>query len=248
MSSFVGFFHTILYVPIYNLLVFLISHLPGGDVGLAVVIVTLVVSIIVMPLSVSALRTQRAMKAVEPELNAIKEQFKNDKEAQAKETFELYRRYKINPFASILTLIIQLPVLICLYWVFRAAKLPAVDPTLLYHFIAQPAVVSTLFLGVFQILGHNLPLALITAVTQYFMAQYTIPSPPKAAAGAKSSMQDEMGRAMALQARFVLPLVIGFIAYASGAIALYFITRNLVSIGQEFFVRRAGIKPTPAKA
>ena len=239
----VAFFHTILYLPIYNLLIFLLDYLPNGDVGLAVIIVTLVVSVIVMPLSISALRTQRAMKSVEPELNEIKIKYKDDKEAQAKETMELYRRYRINPFASILTLIVQLPVLICLYWVFRTAHLPAVDTSLLYSFVHVPATVSTVFIGLFQILGHNIPLTVITAVTQYFMASYTIPSPPKPAANATGSMQEELGRAMSIQARYVLPLVIAFIAYASGAIALYFITRNLVSIGQEFYIRRAGLKP-----
>jgi YidC/Oxa1 family membrane protein insertase len=242
----VAFFHTILYLPIYNLLVFLIDHLPNGDAGLAVVIVTIVVSVVVMPLSVAALRTQRAMKVVEPELNEIKKRFKDDKEAEARETLALYKRYGINPFASILTLIIQLPVLICLYWVFRTAHLPEIDPTLLYSFVADPGAVSTMFLGIFQILGHNLPLAVLVAASQYLMALYTIPTPAKPAAGAKGSMQDELGRAMSLQARYALPLVIGFVAYASGAIALYFVTRNLFSIGQEFFIRRTGIKPAPA--
>jgi YidC/Oxa1 family membrane protein insertase len=243
-----AFFHAILYVPIYNLLVFLIDHLPHGDVGLAVIIVTIIVSIIIMPLSISALRTTRAMKAIEPELNAIKEKYKDDKETQARETMELYRRYKVNPFASILTLIIQLPVLICLYWVFRTAALPAINASLLYSFVHAPAEVSTIFLGFFQILGHNWPLTIITGISQYFMAKYTIPSPPKPVEGAKGSMQDELGRAMSLQARYMLPLLIAFISYASGAIALYFITRNAVSIVQELYIRRAGLKQTPVKA
>jgi YidC/Oxa1 family membrane protein insertase len=238
----VAFFHTILYTPIYNLLIFLVGILPGGDVGLAVVIVTLIVKLIVMPLSISALRTQRAMKAVEPELKAIKERLKDNKEEQAKETFALYKKYNINPFASFATMLVQLPVLICLYWVFRTEHLPAVDVSLLYSFVHVPGVISMLFLGFFAVAGHSIILAGVAAVFQFIQARYAIPAPPKAVPGTKPSMQEELGRTMALQARFILPIIIGFIAYASGAIALYFITSNAAGILQEFYVRRTGLR------
>lgn len=231
----VAFFHTILYTPIYNLLIFLVGVLPGGDVGLAVVIVTLIIRLIIMPLSFSALRTSRLMKSVEPELNQIKEQFKDNKEEQAKEMFSLYKKYGINPFASFLTVLIQLPILICLYWVFRTEKLPQVDASILYSFVHVPDVISTLFLGIFAVTSTSIILAVLAALTQFVQAFYAIPAPPKAKAGA--SMQNDMARALALQARYVLPVIIGVVAYAGGAIALYFITSNLVGIAQEFLVR-----------
>ena len=233
----IDFFHTILYTPIYNLLVFLTGVLPGGDLGLAVVIVTIVVKLVVMPFSLAAIRTQRAMKAIEPELLALKEQHKDDKEAQAKETFALYRKYRINPFASFFTLLIQLPILLCLYWVFRTEHLPAADPALLYSFVHLPAVISTSFLGLFPVAGKSLALALVAGVTQFFQAKFAIPTPPPSTSE-KPSMQEELGRAMAMQARYVLPFVIALVAYASGAIALYFITSNAIAVMQELFVRR----------
>src|SRR5438445_691430 len=124
-------FNTLLYIPIYNLLIFLVDILPGGDIGLAVIIVTIIVKVIIMPLTVSALRTSRAMQAIQAKIKEIQEKYKDDKETQAKETFALYKKYKINPFASILALFIQLPVVITLYWVFRHEAI-GFDPSILY--------------------------------------------------------------------------------------------------------------------
>ena len=232
----IAFFHTFLYEPIYNLLVFFTGIMPGGDVGLAVVAVTIIVRVIIMPFSLSAIRTQRAMKKLEPELKKLREHFKNDRERQAREIFALYKTNKGHPFASFLALFIQLPILIGLYWVFRTETLPAVDAETLYSFVSAPETASALFLGLISITGSSIVLAVIAAATQFFQARLAIPAPPPAT-GEKLSMQEEIGRAMALQARFVLPLIIGAVAYASGAIALYFITSNVVSIIQELVVK-----------
>src|SRR4051812_45724892 len=95
-------FHNTLYVPIYNLLIFFVDIVPNGDVGIAVIIVTIIVKLIVAPFSISAMKTQRRMKFVEPQLKQIKEKYKDDKETLAKETFALYKNNGIKPFSSIL--------------------------------------------------------------------------------------------------------------------------------------------------
>lgn len=236
------FFHQVLYVPIYNLLVFLVGISPSGDVGLAVIGATLIVKLAVLPLSLSAVRTQKAMKLVEPKVKKLQEELKNDKEKQAKELFALYKKYQINPLASFLTLIIQIPVLIALYWVFKNEHLPQADVSLLYSFVHLPLVTSSLFLGLFPVAASSLVLAIIAAASQFLQARFAIPVPPKAEPSSEASMQMEFGRAMALQARFAIPVLIGVIAYSSGAIALYFITSNFIMLLQEVIVRRT---PTP---
>jgi YidC/Oxa1 family membrane protein insertase len=240
-----SFFHTILYVPIYNLLIFLVGMTHSSDVGLGLIGVTLIVRLAILPLSLSAVRTTRAMKIIEPELKDIREKYKDDKEKQAKETFALYKKYKIRPFASILTLFIQLPVLISLYLVVRTESLYHVNTALLYSFVHSPSSLSPLFLGLFLITTPNLILAILAAITQFFQAHFAIPLPPAVAKTVKKdgtpttpeSMQEEFGRAMALQARFVLPVIIGIVSYTSGAIALYFITSNCVMLFQELLAR-----------
>jgi len=247
----IGFFHEFLYIPIYNLLIYLVGVLPGGDVGLAVVIVTLLVKAITFPLSLSALKTQAAMRQIEPKLKELRETYKDDKPKQAEAMFALYKEHKIRPFSSILLMLIQIPVLITLFLVFQREPIDRVNPEILYSFVTDPGTFSALFLGIFLIAGHNIVLAVIAAVTQFIQAHYAIPLPPKPArdltkAPSKEEMGAEFGRAMAIQARYVLPLVIGFVAFTSGAVALYLITSNIVALFQEFIVRKTGLKAKPA--
>lgn len=228
-------FDTLLYVPIYNLLIFLVDILPGGDLGLAVIIVTIIVKLIIMPLTVSSLRTSRVMQALQPKMKEIQETYKDDKELQAKETFALYKKYKLNPFAGIIGLIIQLPVVIALYWVFRHEAV-GFDPSILYSFVHVPAVISTNFLGFFTLTSHNIILAVLAAGTQFLQAKYAMPVP---AASSGASASEQFNRSMAIQMRYVLPVMIGGIAYiSSGAIALYFITTAIFTLAQELLIRK----------
>jgi YidC/Oxa1 family membrane protein insertase len=238
----IEFFHAVLYVPIYNLLIFFADVLPGADLGLAVVLVTVAVRVIILPLSFSAQKTARAMKSIQPEMEEVRERLKDDKEAQMRETMAIYKKYGINPFASILTLLIQLPIVICLYWVFRSATLFTVDVGILYPFVTAPAGLSPLFLGMVSIAGSSIVLAALAALSQAAMAWYSIPMPPKASKGT----QADFARAMTFQMRFAFPLILAVIAYTSGAIALYFITTGIFGIVQEFFVRRAKFSPPDA--
>ena len=112
------FFHAVFYNPIYNALVALVALVPGGDVGVAVILLTIFIRLVLLPFSLSAARTQRAMKLLEPKIKELKEKHKGNKDKEALETLALYREAKVNPFASILTVFIQIPVLLALYWVF----------------------------------------------------------------------------------------------------------------------------------
>ncbi|MDQ1299704.1 MAG: YidC/Oxa1 family rane protein insertase [Patescibacteria group bacterium] len=224
---------------------FLTDILPGQDIGLAVVAATLIVKVILMPLSFAALRTQRAIKAIEPEMKEIREKLKDDKETQAKEMFALYKKYGVNPFAGLLTLIIQLPIVIALYWVFNNKTLLTVDASILYSFVPAPLAISPLFLGIFAVTGVSITLALIAAITQFAYGWYAIPVPEKSTKKPGTDMQADFGRSLALQMRFMLPVFIGVAAYyTSVAIALYFITSNLVGVLQEFIIRRKKIELT----
>lgn len=237
----IDFFHTVLYTPIYNLLIGLTDILPGQDIGLAVVVATIIVKVILMPLSFAALRTQRAVKAMEPEMKRIRESLKDNKEEQAREMFALYKKYNVNPFAGILVLIIQLPIILSLYWVFNSKTLLTVDTAILYSFIPAPEIISPLFLGIFAVTGASIILSIIAGLTQLVYGWYALPVPEKAKAPG-TDMQADFMRAMSLQMRFMLPIFIVIAAYfTSVAIALYFITSNLFGVLQEFIVRKQKI-------
>lgn len=232
------FFHVFFYTPVYNLLVFLTAHIPGGDIGVSIIVATIIVKIILLPLSLGMARTQKAMKKVEPHLKKIKEDHKDDKEKQAREMMALYKEHNIKPFSSFLLILIQLPVILALYWVFQSQSLPNIDPTLLYGFLNITEVHATeLFLGFLDITQKSIGLAVVAGLFQVAQGIYTIPVPEKTTGGKGTSAED-FNRAMAMQMRFVLPVIIGLVAYTSGAIALYFITSTIVAIVQEFFIRK----------
>ncbi len=232
-----AFFHTVFYNPIYNALVALVALVPGGDVGIAVILVTVSIRLLLLPSSLSAVRTQRAMKLLEPKIKAIKEQHKGNKEKEATETLALYREAKVNPFASIGMIFIQIPILLALYWVFFKEPFPALNETILYGFTPTPETVSMLFLGVISVAGKSLVLALIAGLTQFLQAHMALNGSMKPSK--EKSAQNDFQRIMGMQLKYVFPFLIATISYTtSGAIALYFITTNLAGVLQEWYVRR----------
>lgn len=234
--------HTFFFDPIYNGLVFFIDVVPGGDVGLAIIGITVVVKLILLPLSLKAARTQRLMRILEPKLKAIKEKYKDKREEQARAMMEVYRDAGLNPFASIFLVFIQIPIIIALYLsVFRGGgvPLPDVNIDLLYSFVPTPETVNMLFLGLVDMAAKSLPLALLAGGTQFLHAQLSIPKPEKREKDAAPNFKEDFARSMQTQMRYVMPLIIFFVAYTiSASIALYFTISNLVAIAQEYIVRR----------
>ncbi len=234
-------FHTFFYNPIYNALVALVALVPGSDVGVAVILITILIRLLLLPFSLSAARTQRAMKELEPKLKELKEKYKNDKEREAVETLELYKAAKVNPFASILTAFIQIPVLLALYWVFYYEPFPAINHALLYAITPVPHAVSLLFLGLISVSQKSLVLAFFAGLTQYIQARFALAGSFQQAPGGSQGFQKMMG----VQMQYVFPILICVISYTtSSAIALYFITTNIVGALQERHVRKVIEKET----
>lgn len=225
------------YLPLYNLLTFFVDIIPGADLGLAVIAVTLFVRIVFLPVSLSAAKTQAVMQVIQPQLKEVREKHKKDPQLQAKEMMALYKEHDLKPFSSMLLMILQIPVIFGLFFVAKDAALYGIDPALLYSFVPFPEVITTLFLGAFSVATASLPLAVLAGITQYAYAKYSVPVPKKKSAK-DSSMQDEFGRAMALQMHYLFPFIIMFVAFASGAVALYLIASNVFMFAQHMFVKR----------
>lgn len=159
-------YHQFIFLPLYNGLVAIMDFLPWVDVGIAVIIFTVIVKLILFPLSKSALLTQVKMKQVAPEAEQIKVQYATDRQTQALKVMELYKSRGIKPFSGILLLFIQLPILLALISVFYKI-IPDIHPEFLYSFISVP-VVKTHFLGLIDLTHKSFVLSLLTAVLQYF--------------------------------------------------------------------------------
>ena len=240
MWSFV--WHTFFFDPIYNGLVFFIDVVPGGDVGIAIILITVVVKTILLPLSIKVARMQRVMKELEPQLKEIKEKYKDDREKLARETMDVYKEANINPFASILLLFMQIPIVIALYLAVSrggGVTLPDINVDLLYSVVPTPETVNMLFIGLIDMAGKSLPLAVLAGAAQFIHAQMSMPKPEPRKEDAAPSLKDDFARSMQMQMRYVMPVIIGVVAYTiSAAIGLYFVVSSLAAIFQELLVKK----------
>jgi YidC/Oxa1 family membrane protein insertase len=226
--------NAVLYQPLLNALAFLVSIIPGGDVGLAVIVLTILVKIILFPLSQKSIESQAEMNILAPEINKIKESGAS-KEEQARLTFELYKKHNTNPFSGCLLVLIQIPVIFALYYVFL--KGINFDGGLLYSFVPIPPHINMLFLGLLDITKKSLLLAVLAGISQYLQAYY-MPKPSPSLNGS-ASFSDSFTKSMNTQMKYVFPFLIALIAYnISGAVALYWITSNLFMVGQQIYVKR----------
>jgi YidC/Oxa1 family membrane protein insertase len=232
-------YHILIFNPLYNVLIFLLTVVPFSDAGIAVVIVTVLVRLILYPISKKAVVTQVRMQEIAPKLAEIKEKYKDNTEEQAKKTLALYRETGVNPFSSFFLLFIQLPIILALYRIFTHAGFPNVDLAILYPFVHAPAHISTQFLGL-NLTERSVILAVLAALATYF--QIRIAS-GRQNANKSTGMADDLARNMQSQMKYVFPVIVFLIAYkVSGVLALYWFTTNLFTIAQEIVVRRKLVK------
>ncbi len=240
---FVNIWNTVLYGPLLNALAFLVSIVPGGDVGVAVIILTLLVKIALIPLSQASIESQAKMTLLTPELNKIKASGAS-KEEQAKQQFELYKKHKTNPFSGCLLLLIQAPIIFALYYVFF--KGINFESGLLYSFIHVPEDVNMIFLGI-DISKRSFILAVLAAISQYLQV-YFMPKPAVSAVET-GSFQESFTKSMHMQMKYILPVFIFIFLYTnwfgvflSGAVALYWIVGNVFTIGQQIYSTKSSHK------
>lgn len=242
-------YNTLIFKPLYNGLVGLIDVFPWLDIGLAVILFTVIVKIALFHLSKTSILTQIKMKEVEPEANRIKAQYSSDRQVQAMKIMELYKQRGIRPFAGILLLFIQFPILIALLSVFYKI-IPTVNPDYLYSFISVP-VLKTLFLGIVDLTKPSLILAIITALAQFIQLQFSLASKQFKPSTAKEYKNDapplDFAASMNTQMKFFLPLIAFASIYwlipakfpqAASIIALYWSTSAIFTLVQELIIRK----------
>jgi len=219
----------ILYKPLLNLLVFLYNIIPGHDLGIAIILLTILIRFAILPSSIKASRSQRKMQKLVPELNKLKEQYKGDQQALAKAQMEFYKQYGVSPFSSCLPLFIQLPIIFALYAVLREG-LGGIDPSKVYSFIYLPEHLKTTFLGIIDLTKPDrFFLPVLAGVSQYILSKMTMPQ-------SKNSGPEQT---ITKQMIFVLPLMTMFFAMSFPAgLALYWVATTLFGIGQQIWVNR----------
>lgn len=243
-------YHNLIFLPLYNGLVGIVDLIPAVDIGIAVIVFTIVVKLILYPLSKASLLTQVRMKEIEPEVGAIKENYKNDRQTQTLKIMELYRAKKIRPFAGILLVLIQFPILIALISVFYKI-IPSVHPEFLYSFIQAPEI-HPFFLGFIDLSKKSLILSLLTGIIQYLQLHFSISmQKPKSDTLPSADMASQLSSSMQNQMKYTLPILAFVSTYwiipsrfpqAAAIIAIYWSTSTLFTLAQELYVRKKYIK------
>lgn len=212
--------------------------LPWFDAGIIIIIFTILVKLATFPLSQKAVVTQMELRTIEPELARIREKYKDDKQEQAKQTLDIYRKKGINPFSSIVVVFIQLPIIFALYYVFLKAGLPSLNTDLLYSFIPRPESIDMNFLGLINITEKSYFLALLAGISSFYQIRFSMPAYQKPK-DSQASFKDDLAKSMNMQMRYVFPVIVLLISYSiSGVIALYWATSNIFTLGQEFVIRK----------
>src|ERR1051326_1606893 len=231
-------YNDIIYRPILNLLVFLYNIIPGHDIGIIIILVTVLIRLLLAPSFHRSLKSQKAMNDLQPRLNEVREKYKDNQQEQAKAMMQLYKDHKINPFSSCLPLVIQLPILIALYQVFIKALRGNLDG--LYAFVHRPESISPLFLHFIDLSktaitgGHIYIPALIFAIlagaAQFWQSKMMMP---------KTAASDATTKAMQLQTTYILPIISAVIALRLPAgLPLYWIVTTLFAVGQQYYIMK----------
>jgi YidC/Oxa1 family membrane protein insertase len=230
-------FNLVFVYPLLNLLVFFYNYIP--DIGVVIILITLIVRLLLLPSFHKSLKHQRALAALQPKMHEIREKYKDDKEAQAKAMMELYKVHKVNPLSSCLPLLIQLPILIGLYQVF-VRSLRGGELVGLYSFIKVPEVINPIFLHWLDLSRPNVIMGVIAGVLQYYLSKISLPP---------QQGNDQMSKMLSYQTLYLLPLItIIFGAQFPSGLTLYWIVTTLFGIGQQYYILRKEAKDALAKA
>lgn len=222
------FFHLILTRPLLNILIWFYNIIPGQDMGWAIIALTLLIRLILLPSFQKTLRSQKELQQLQPKLEEIKEKHKDDKEAQTKAVLEFYKQNKVNPLSSCLPLLVQLPILIALYQVFLTGLKGNLGPEL-YPFIADPGVIHSNFLGLVELGKPNLLFGILAGVFQFIQSKMI--TPPAV------SNNNRTAAIMSAQFTYFMPILTVIIAMRLPAgLALYWVVTTLFAIGQQYYI------------
>ena len=227
-------FRVIFYEPILNLLVFLYNIIPGHDIGLAIIAMTVIIKLVLLPLSKQSIKSQKALQLLQPKINELKKKYANNKEELGKAMMQLYKEEKVNPFSSCLPLLIQLPFLWAVFMVFRDG-LSNHALTNIYSFIAQPGVINPLSMGIVDLSKPNIYLAILAGAAQFWQSKMMVTKRPEIkTAGAKD---EDMMAMMNKQMVYMMPVLTVIIGMTfPGGLALYWLVTTVLTAVQQLYL------------
>jgi len=227
-------FETFFYQPILNLLIFIYNVVPGHDFGVAIIILTIIIKLALLPLSKKSLNSQKALQELQPKIEEIKKKYKDKKEEMSKAMMTLYKNNKVNPLSSCLPLIIQMPFLFAVFRVFRNGfENGSMD--LIYPFITKPETINYISFFGTDLSKKNVIIAILAGVAQFWQTKMmTTKKPAIKSAGSKD---ENMMAIMNKQMIYFMPVFTVFISMSfPGGLALYWLTTTVITALQQIFL------------
>lgn len=229
-------FQVIFYQPILNLLIFLYNSAAFQDMGLAIILLTALIKLILWPLSKKSIKSQKALQELQPKIDELKAKYKDNQKEMGTELMGLYKQYKINPFSSCLPLLVQLPFFIAVYRVFRDGLNSHLD--LVYSFVSKPEIINTMFLGFLDLSKPNVYLAVLAGLAQFWQAKMMMAKNKKV--NGVSAKEEGMASIMNKQMLYFMPALTIFIGITlSGGLTLYWFVLTLLTIVQQVLIARS---------
>jgi len=218
-------FFTLFYQPVFNLLVFLYTFIPGNDLGVAIILLTLIIRLLLYPLSKKAIKSQKDLQVIQPEIEKIKEKYKDDKEKMGPELMSLYKEKNINPFSSCLPILIQLPFLIAIYKVFFNILSKGEGMGALYTFVPNPETINIIAFGFVDFVEKNTWLALLAGLAQFWQSKMMMVK------------KQQTSSPMASQMMYMMPVITVVIGSSFPAgLTFYWLVNTLFSVAQQYLV------------
>ncbi|MBI2068696.1 MAG: YidC/Oxa1 family membrane protein insertase [Candidatus Yanofskybacteria bacterium] len=228
----ISIFNEILFRPLFNITVFLYDILPWNDFGLAIIVLTVIIKFIFLPLTTKSIRSQKKLSQLNPQIQQIKEKYKNNPKAQSEATLALYRENGINPLSGCLPLLIQIPILIGLYQAFIVGLKPE-SLGMLYGFVKNPGAINQTSFWFIDI-GSKMPvLAILAGGLQFLQAKKS--SAQTQGPGAVPEM-----KALNSQMLYFFPIMVIVIGWNLPAgLLLYWLTTTAFSIVEQTYAQRS---------
>lgn len=236
--------------PLLKILLFLYGLL-GNSFGLALIVLTVLIRLLLLPLTLPALKSARKIQELQPELEELKKKYKNDKTRLAQEQLKLYQKHGASPASGCLPQIVQIVILIALYQVFRKVLTGEVtqeiNTSFWYLDLTQPDRINLpLTLEFFNFQIKSLPgILLIATVIAQFLTSKIMYAPTRATAARAQktpSQQDDLAAAMQTQMLYFMPLmtlIIG-LSFPSGLV-LYWLTFSLFMLIQQLLMQKTDL-------
>lgn len=217
----ISLFNTYVYDPILFVLTFIYQNIAFEDFGIAIIILTILVRIILFPIFYKSAKSQTLIQSLQPKIQEIQNKHKENKEEQAKALMSLYKEHKVNPFSGFFLLLLQLPVFFALFRIFS-------------NEVSNGSFGSHTLLGLVNLGEVSIVIAVLAGAAQYFQGKLALATQKNVAKDSKNPMASA-GKMMI----YVSPIITFVILFRlPGALGLYWLISTLFSVAQQVYINK----------